>query len=334
VLGTYRYLLINMVIVAHFGGGINPTSGVYAVFGFYMLSGYLISLVLSNKYRYTVHDIRRFIINRIFRLYPAYFAALLLSICIVSFITEATYKVKVDHLMRFPVTLQIWLHNIFIIGLNQDPQRLIPDAWFVSTIFVFYVLMAVVLRTRIIVCGWFIISLGYTIFIVTTSDDFLDRYTYLSAVSLPFSMGAMLYYFREITCRLPKWHIVPAAVLFFGHTLFAARILNYAWNEGFYVSLLLNTYLLIALLNLSDWKFPAWFVKIDKLLGNISYPMFLCHWQTACLVAWSGILTLSVPRGAKILIGVTPFVNIVACLIYFFVEKNVSTFRKHTKKPC
>lgn len=332
MLGIYRYLLINLVIVAHFWPPLNQTSGVYAVFGFYTLSGYLTALVLDKVYVYSPAGILRFLVNRLLRIYPAYFTALLLSVCIVYFIPEATRTVRVDHLMRFPDTLEIWFHNIFIVGLAHDRFRLVPDAWFVDLLLVFYVLMAVLFRKRRIVLLWFIGSLLLTGYMVISGYGFSLRYGYIRGITLPFSLGALLFHYREKFTPLPKWHIVPAAILFFGNTIWAARLWHDPWHEGFYVSLGLSTYLLVTLINLSQHTFPGWFVKCDRLLGNISYPMFLCQWQTACLVAWSGLRPISVPRGPEMLFGVTPFVNIVALFIYIVVETNVSRLRNTLKK--
>lgn len=48
--GTYRTLLAIMLIFLHLGG--MPVIGSFAVFGFYILSGYLMTLIMQNNYGY------------------------------------------------------------------------------------------------------------------------------------------------------------------------------------------------------------------------------------------------------------------------------------------
>lgn len=46
--GTYRAFLALMVVALHLGG--IPKIGAYAVFGFYCLSGYLMTLIMQTNY--------------------------------------------------------------------------------------------------------------------------------------------------------------------------------------------------------------------------------------------------------------------------------------------
>ena len=289
--------------------------------------------MLARVYTYNPAGIKRFMVNRVLRIYPAYAASLVLSIVVVYFLPEFTRIVRVDHLMHFPHTVTGWLHNLFIVGINHDKTRLVPDAWFVDIMLVFYLVMALFFRNRKTVFLWFAASVLYTAFMVVCDYPFPRRYEYIQAVSLPVSWGAVLFYLREKTSKLPKWHIVPAVILFFGN----ATCWDYIWHnsqkEGFYVALVLNGYLLTCLANLSERDFPAWSVKIDRLLGNIAYPMFLCHWQTACLVAWAGLHTITEPRGPDMWFGIMPYVNIVAFLIYILAEANVDRVRKRIRQP-
>ena len=49
--GTYRTLLALMIVALHLGGV--PVIGGYAVFGFYILSGYLMTLIMQTSYGYS-----------------------------------------------------------------------------------------------------------------------------------------------------------------------------------------------------------------------------------------------------------------------------------------
>ena len=51
--GTFRYLLAHMVVVSHLWRAISIWAGTYAVFSFFLLSGYLMALVLHSTYGFT-----------------------------------------------------------------------------------------------------------------------------------------------------------------------------------------------------------------------------------------------------------------------------------------
>ena len=48
--GAWRFLLAVLVAVSHLWGGMIHAPAAYAVWGFFVLSGYLMTLVLGHKY--------------------------------------------------------------------------------------------------------------------------------------------------------------------------------------------------------------------------------------------------------------------------------------------
>ena len=76
--GAYRTLLALFVVFFHIGH--LPYLGSYAVFGFYVLSGYLMTLVMHTNYGYTLVGMTKYAVNRVLRIYPIYWLACLLSI--------------------------------------------------------------------------------------------------------------------------------------------------------------------------------------------------------------------------------------------------------------
>lgn len=61
----------------------SPPLGIYAVFGFYIISGYLMTLVMHESYAYTARGRIRFALNRFLRLYPQYWTAALISMLLI-----------------------------------------------------------------------------------------------------------------------------------------------------------------------------------------------------------------------------------------------------------
>ena len=80
-MGTLRSLLAVSVLITHADPifGINLLNGDFAVTCFYVISGFLITLILSEKY---VTETKAFFVNRGLRVYVPYIAALLFSIVV------------------------------------------------------------------------------------------------------------------------------------------------------------------------------------------------------------------------------------------------------------
>ena len=80
--GVLRTTLALMVMAFHLFAGIAPL-GKYAVFGFYVISGYLMTLVMNDTYGHTWSGRYAFALNRLLRLYPQYWAAATFSIVLI-----------------------------------------------------------------------------------------------------------------------------------------------------------------------------------------------------------------------------------------------------------
>ena len=72
MLEVYRFVLALFVVQAHipWSGGSGPLSQ-HAVFSFYVLSGFLMTLILNETYGFGAGNCARFWANRMLRLYPA-----------------------------------------------------------------------------------------------------------------------------------------------------------------------------------------------------------------------------------------------------------------------
>jgi peptidoglycan/LPS O-acetylase OafA/YrhL len=177
-----------------------------------------------------------------------------------------------------------WLANVVIFGLTRA-TRLIPPAWSLDVELQMYVAMAILLaRTRWTVAIWCLASIAYTGYLIATGTNIIFRYIPVPAASLPFSLGSALYLMRD---RLPRARggVGPAAVAAFAlHTALARAVWTDAWMGGFYASLGLVVVAVAALQSLDGRAHPA--RAIDRFLGDLAYPLFLCHMQVIAFVRW------------------------------------------------
>lgn len=167
--GLYRTFLALLVAFHHLSGIRFQGS---TVFCFYMLSGYLMTLIMHDNYGYSLAGIRRFAISRFLKIYPLYWIACLTSIFLI--VCLGIHYTKAYHSKIFlPENFTQILRNFFVIFSIQSSPRLVPPTWALTVQFFFYILIASgISKTKKITTIWFLISICYTFY---TSIAQLDR---------------------------------------------------------------------------------------------------------------------------------------------------------------
>jgi peptidoglycan/LPS O-acetylase OafA/YrhL len=329
--GIYRYLLAHMVVVAHLAYAVGMWSGAYAVFSFFALSGYLMTMVLDTTYAASRKGLERYVVNRALRIYPPYLLVTLLAIGVVLWDPYWAKQIGNMSMPRDPIE---WLRNLGIFTLHLEPKttaRLVPPSWSVDIELCFYVAMGLGLaRGRRIVMVWLLGSLAYTAWIVAIDLEFPLRYARLGAASLPYAMGAALWTHRETIGRLVGawWHAPLSIVLYLANALDPKAIWGDAFMGGFYVSLALTAYVIAGLAVVDAARVPAWLRRADILLGNLSYPVFLCHFPVASVMA---ILGYSFTKGWELFWLSLPAVNIVALALHWASEQPLVALRDRVR---
>lgn len=288
VFGLFRYGLAILVVVGHLWPQLAPKSGTYAVFSFYMLSGYLMTYVIREVYGLSFSGMKRFLLNRFLRIYPPYWVVMGFTIFLLWLIPFS--GVFIDPAVKIPSDFIHWLANIIIFGLasgvtefHMSGERLVSVGWSLHIELCFYVLMVVVLvRRDWIILLWFILSTLYTIWMVTYGYSWQDRYFTLAAASLPFSMGSgmyLLFKYKKNIFELKSNRLLLIFPLVFMIHALSSRILygeaSSPMGLGFYISLILSFFALQSLLSINSngFRLSVW----DRFFGDLSYPLFLTH---------------------------------------------------------
>lgn len=342
--GLLRTTLALMVMAYHLLVGIFPL-GAYAVFGFYVISGYLMTLVMHRQYGHDGLGRMAFAANRFLRLYPMYWAAGLASVLLILSIGGGAVH-DYHHSIYLPVSADALLQNVLMVFPAWHPgdinPRLVPPTWALTVEMCFYVLICMgisktLVRTRV----WFVLSVGYVVFSYQAGWPMADRYSTILAASLPFSVGALVYFYATDVAalgrrvgRMPsaRWLFLlmlancAAAVVLWGGSGWVAR------EVGFYVNVLIFAVLVYAIA-VGDEIFPLsrW---LDKAIGDHSYPIYLLHQQVGVVAS---MLVFGVPahefsaRGLGGLMLAVLIIVPVSFVLIRFIDTPVQRVRSRIK---
>jgi peptidoglycan/LPS O-acetylase OafA/YrhL len=329
MMGTYRFFLSNVVVFCHLWVGSPPWSelGYAAVFSFFVMSGYLMTLAVNRTYGFSVDGLSRYALNRALRVYPQYWLVMLFAIFVVMAFPQESYLLNAK--LTMPNKVSSWLANIFIFGLLDGPIRvLVPPAWSLDIELVFYVLMGLGLsRSKPLIVVWFLASLGYTAWMLMNGIDFEQRYASYAAASLPFSIGAMTYVYRD-ACKRFLYIPLPIAVVLLAVmvVLVRNRVFGHPHDAGFYVLFATSILVLISINSMNSKSLSEQWRKKDRLLGELAYPIFLCHWPVAAVVVHFGFAGER-PDDSSLWLASVVFVHLLGLLVYYLGDYNVHKLR-------
>jgi peptidoglycan/LPS O-acetylase OafA/YrhL len=348
VFGFFRTFLALMVVAQHLLGV--PNVGGYAVIGFFILSGYLMTMITCERYGFTSFGIALYFTNRALRLYPTNILVIGLTVILIMLLGE-TYTTSFSADMAIPKTLGDWLSNISMIYPNFRPvevvPRLSPPTWALTIELFFYALIGFgIARYRIGALIWFVASLIITGVLIVASGAHREMtsdliYFSIASGSLPFSMGALLYHYRN---KLPilmcgaKVGVVAAAYGIVFLLIAVAMPVAAKWfgipSFGlfrFYTNVILQ-FAFIAFL--AGVRLDGNLRTLDTTVGSYSYPIYLLHFACGALVSYvlfGATVSLRSLDALVVFSASLPLLFILAHLIVAYVDRPVETVRKRIK---
>jgi peptidoglycan/LPS O-acetylase OafA/YrhL len=335
--GTYRLLLAVIVMVSHLVAGYG-SSGHFAVFGFYTLSGYLMTLILQEKYGYTAHGRIAYCLNRFLRIFPPYWLCAGFTVLLIVVLFDPASVAAVRKFMILPRTATEMFQNIFLVLTPYTPSRLVPPAWALSIELFYYILIGLgITRNRKVTVVFFLVGFGYTVYSLMVGASFFSRlYAFVPAAALPFSVGGLLYHYRVYLLRwlpvlksrlFPVFAGVPMLLVMYQAGNFKSS-LPWLFFTLFYLNLVINAFVVLSLSTVAGGSRVA--RKADSLLGDYSYPVYLIHWQGAFLAI---MLFPTLRKGSlmQFLVGLV-IIFALATLVMYLVERPVDYIRKYVQR--
>ena len=311
--------------------------GEYAVFGFFALSGYLMTLIMQQNYGYTLRGIGAYSLNRFLRIYPMYWIGCIISV-LVLLLLDPEYTTGFNPKYFLPETVRDWAKIIALTLRFPTSTSLITPAWALTIELFYYICIGIgVSRTRKLTIIWFAASVIYTLYMLGTDVSLAGRYYTFQAASLPFSAGAVIYHWRdEILGKLGYLVSMPLAPVL----LFALILLNWAigmslgtqttWS--FYLNFSLCSCMILVLCQRTELPFIS--RDMDRWLGDLSYPIYLLHYPLGFLLLylWQQLgFDVSGPGYMMVLLSLLPVI-LLAWLMAVLAERQIERLRTAIKK--
>jgi peptidoglycan/LPS O-acetylase OafA/YrhL len=356
-MGTVRFLLALCVVVSHSPGsnflGYNLLSAITAVQAFYIISGFLITMVLNESHQY--QSVRNYNTSRYLRLWPSYVVVAALTLLITNGGGLAAYLPKLDSpaaafvlfsnatlffqdwfLFLEPIAGTFGFTSSFTLGAHPwlVEYLIVPQCWTLGVELTFYAIAPFIcrsfLRVLLLFAAGVLVRLAIGYWQPPIQDPWLYRFS--PAEMTLFAAGG-LGYFAGIAMR----RLLPRAVLLAVSCLaFVALVAIIAGNDAvtpwiqtrwgwWWPSLwMMNGPILVIVAIACPFLFYGTSsIAIDRLLGELSYPMYISHLL---------IITFLVQHFSNPWIGGhVPYVLLVigfSFALYFFVGAPVDRLRK------
>lgn len=301
-MGIIRLLLALSVVAIHTSPilGYRLIDPVMAVEGFFIISGFYMSLILNEKYN-KPGSYKLFITNRLLRIFPAYWVVLFLTL-LLSFLVDGMFADSYRLINKDVVGVFSWLmvgfSNMFIVGidffnflqidpttkfftftddfssvdisLRPDLLMVIPPAWSLSIELFFYFLAPLIVRRKlstIVTIMLSMLTLRFMIFSFGYANDPWSHRVFPFELAL-FLLGCVSYHIYKKLNTPKPWHhlltgIVVVIILFYG-----------ILPKSLTTPLLFYLILMIAI----PFSFNASkSLRFDRVIGELSYPVYISH---------------------------------------------------------
>ena len=307
-MGFIRFLFALTVLLSHEVDlfGLTFTGSIIAVQCFYIISGFYMGIILEEKYK--LSDYKLFISNRFLRLLPTYWMVILCMI--ISSVIWFNFSEQKSSLffekfnnhfsgLSYSSALLVIFSNIFLIfqdvflffGLNGDGHyefvkdfrntnlslsifSLVPQAWTIGMEIMFYLLVPFLVRLKNnFLIGLTIATLLFRLLMYHKGYDF-DPWTYRF---FPFEF--MFFVFGLLAFRFYLYlrnKNLSSLVQNVTYSFILSNILLYQFIQ------LNATFKYVSFVILFAFSLPVIFIKfksnkIDRWIGEFSYPIYICH---------------------------------------------------------
>ncbi len=308
-MGILRTFLALSVVWIHTYGQVF-VSGQDAVQLFYVISGFLISYVLLEAKSYA--KLRYFYLNRYLRLYPIYALVAVLVLC-TYWVAGGIWFINLDFLKKLPTSADLillvsnaivfgqdWImfmaadhgHVVFTADFSKNTLPLskgllVPQAWTLGVELSFYLIAPFVLTRRNLIYLLLLASVLLRIYLIQMGIGRQDPwiYRFFPTELALFLSGALAhqillpFYKRILLSRMDSLSTILTYSLIAATLMYSLIHIDLALKKF----LLFGAYILLL---------PFIFIfqdnnKLDKWIGELSYPIYINHMLVMFWVAYA-----------------------------------------------
>jgi peptidoglycan/LPS O-acetylase OafA/YrhL len=357
-MGILRLILAISVVLVHSGSffGFELVSGLVAVQAFYIISGFYMTMILNEKYIGTNNSYKLFISNRFLRLYPIYWIVLLCTILValVRFFHSGEgilnqYSEYYDFMnfgsfffLIFTNLCMFFQDIVMFLGLDTTTGNLfftsnfretspalfqflfIPQAWTIGVELMFYLIAPFLVKRKtkyivgLIACS-FLLRLVLMFGFGLKNDPW--TYRFFPTELLFFLVGILAY---QIYKQLPRKGIKEKYLKLIWICLLGITIIFCFLPKTTIHSFIVKDWLYLFIFFLSlPFIFSLtkkW--KIDRYIGELSYPVYISH---MLILSCIGKLKISTNWNS---IFVIIFTILFSMLLNKFVAKRIEKVRQ------
>lgn len=339
-MGLIRFFLAASVVISHNGIVAPGIAGHLAVMAFFVISGFYMALVLNEKYQ---GNIKGFYTSRILRLWPSYivvYAAVLLFISPMG--SQIYYNAFTAFYVWFTSITMLFYQTLGWFGFNaeghlvflntnelNDTLPLLIDAthmqqmWSVGVEICFYIIAPLFARKL----KWIIILYVISLIAYLGIKKFLffhHPFDHRSAIcSFWLFLSGNISYFawaklRDLN-RLPTLNSIFISVAGIFITI---ALIEIAWRNFYtnpYMIILCYTIFAVLIILLFSATKDS---KLDRLVGELSYPIYLTHWPIVAFL-------ITDHRGSWLWSFVIILISVGCSLVlHFVIDRNVERYRR------
>ncbi len=309
-------------------------SGAFFLDVFFIISGFLISLIILREYQLGTFTIKNFYARRIIRIWPLYFLVVVIKVIIIPFAQHTPWelvKLNLLYACTFTVNFQLILETV-------EPAYTI--LWSICIEEHIYLLMPIFLfifKGRFNIIGWILTICGFISWLyfknIPSDSGYNTAYFVSSSYFYFFGLGTLIAFFYNQGIKLefllnPLVQIIVLFMMFI--VIFNFIPYNYSLGKSLLINGIFGSYLVWVaaqqklIIKLSE--------KVSKYLGNISYGMYLIHIMIASYVI--KLFKKSSLQFSELLCGwaipiVTVIITItIATILYYFFERPILKYKK------
>jgi peptidoglycan/LPS O-acetylase OafA/YrhL len=316
-LGSFRFLLAFFVVISHLWFKMIQGYAAYSVWGFYVLSGYLMTYILCHKYGFSRKGLIAYAKNRCLRILPMYYIAVICGIFSILFLHYHLDRVDTEIgslvLSHRPID---WAFALTLCKIFPNPYSPVPIANALGIEVCAYFLMPFLARWRTVTWATLVLSLWFNYHLKLGAETFYSRYNAFWPCLAPFAAGALLVHYRTQLRKLLLGSPFISVLAWLGYGLTIKIDSGWPWSHGLYVSILFSAWAVLALVEVK----PS---RLDTMAGDLSYPVYLFHMTVGL---WF-MLVFGYSRNLRFFLASYAATLLVSWLLVRYVDKLLKKFK-------